>query len=205
MVARLLISRPEGVFGRAQVRWTGNHFYFPTATRCCLPTRSQTSCNPNRKTNECRINSETQFTHSDLSKPGRPTQFFNPLAPASAIKSQVAPECDENLDIVSYFFSASFWYVFFYTRLSIFKGPVTASIRSWEDFRATASMYFFIGKLFSIDLRVLEHFVHRFEWVKVITSSSNDRVFSEISILFIEFYRMSLIFVDFRWFSLTLH
>ena len=108
----------------------------------------------------------------------------------------------QSKNIVSYFFSASFWYVFFDTRVLIFKWSVSASIRSWEDFRTTASMYFFMGNSFPIDIRVFEHFVHRFECVKVTTSSSTDRVFSEISMLFIEFYRISLIFFDFCWFSL---
>ena len=92
--------------------------------------------------------------------------------------------------------------MFFYTRLWIFKWSVSASIRSWEDFRTTASMYFFMGNSIPIDIRLFEHLAHRFECVKVITSSSNDRGFSEISILFIEFYCISLIFFDFCWFSM---
>ena len=61
---------------------------------------------------------------------------------------------------------------------------------------------FFMGNSFPIDIRVFEHFVHHFERAKVITSSSNDRSFSEISLLFIAFYRISLIFINFCWFSL---
>ena len=62
MVAGLpRISRSERIFGRAQVRCTRNHFYFPT--RCRSPPNSRTSPNANRKTDECRINSYTQFNN----------------------------------------------------------------------------------------------------------------------------------------------
>ena len=104
--------------------------------------------------------------------------------------------------IVSFFFSPSFWYVFFYTRPKFSKWSISASILSPEDFRTTDTMYFFVGNSFAIDIRTFEHSMYHFECVRAITSPSNDRLFSEISLLFIDFDRISFIFFDFYWFSL---
>ena len=59
-----------------------------------------------------------------------------------------------------------------------------------------------MGNSFPVDIRVFEHSTHHFECDKVITSSSHYRVFSESSLLFIEFYRIPISFFDFCAFSL---
>ena len=59
-----------------------------------------------------------------------------------------------------------------------------------------------MGNSFPVDIRVFEHSTHHFECAKVITRSSHYRVFSEISLLFIEFYRIPISFFDFCAFSL---
>ena len=67
------------------------------------------------------------------------------------------------MQLMSYFFSASFWYVFFDTRPKFSNWSVSASIWSREDFRTTAPTYFLIGNPFPIDLRVFGHHINRLD------------------------------------------
>ena len=75
---------------------------------------------------------------------------------------------------------------------------------SYEDFRTTPSMYFFMGNPFPNGIWVFGHSMHRVECIRVITSQSQDRVFSRISLLSVEFHWFPLIIVDFLRFSLIL-
>ena len=94
---------------------------------------------------------------------------------------------------------------FFACRFLISNWILSATITSWESFRTTAPMYFFMGNPFPIDLWVFEHSNHRLEWVEVITSPLHNGEFSEISLIFIDFHWISLIFIEFHWFSIDFH
>ena len=90
--------------------------------------------------------------------------------------------------------------VVFYTRQKFSKGYISASIWSWEDFRNTASMYFFMANPFPSDLRMSGHSIHRLEAMKAINTVLYNGKFPEISLICIDFHWISLLSIDFHWF-----